>query len=67
VVVDELLNNGDAEFGTDVFVRLDDVVKWNGRFGVRVFVWWLLSDSRSNLLTASGDWVPEQIEMTVKI
>jgi len=60
VVVDELLNNGDAELGTDVFERLDDVDKWNGRFGVRFLIWWLLSVRRSNLLTASGDCVPRR-------
>ncbi len=60
VVVDELLNNGDAELGADVFERLDDVDKWNGRCGVRFLIWWLLSDRRSNLLTASGDCVPKR-------
>jgi hypothetical protein len=57
-VVVEWLNEGDAEVGTDV----DDVAGWFGRCGARVFTWWLLSDSRSNLLTASGDWVPENVQ-----
>ena len=57
-VVVERLIDGDAEVGTDE----DDVAGWFGRCGARVFTWWLLSDRRSSLLTASGDWVPEKIQ-----
>lgn len=31
---------------------------WWAFWAGRVFVWWLLSVRRSNLFTASGDWVP---------
>ncbi len=62
VVVDELVNDVDAEFSTHVLDRLDDVGNWYGRCADRFFIWWLLSDRRSNLLTASGDCVPEKIK-----
>jgi len=49
----ELFINGDALRRTDIFEFGFDFC------GMRDFIWWLLSDRRSNLLTASGDCVPK--------